>query len=155
MSLLARQSIEIQCPIAPLFTYVINMEHFGEWFPEVVTIRSHNDRNHGDVGKTYLETVRVPPSETADIVIEVVRCELNQSFTTEGAFEPLRPRMTIELEPVTPETVRLTWAMETRATDPEIRDRMVNLFGPVMSARAETALQRLKARHENSSEPVA
>ena len=103
------------------------------------------------MGKTYLETVRVPPSGTADIVIEVVLCEPNARFTTEGAFEPLQPRMTIELEPVAPETVRLTWAMETRAADPEIRERMVNLFGPVMSARAEPALQRLKARHESTS----
>ncbi len=42
MKRIAEHSVEIQANINDIFAYMSNMEHFGEWFPGVISICSED-----------------------------------------------------------------------------------------------------------------
>ncbi|MBU0889666.1 MAG: SRPBCC family protein, partial [Gammaproteobacteria bacterium] len=97
MFLIAETSVCVDCSIEHAFSVVSNMERFGEWFPEVISISSMNDLNHGEVNKTYVELVSVPLQGKRSIEIVVKESVPCSRFVTEGRLFPLLPRMEIEL----------------------------------------------------------
>jgi hypothetical protein len=54
--LLAERTEDMGCPAAAAYRYATNLEHFGDWFPGVLSIVSANDHPHGEVGKEYAES---------------------------------------------------------------------------------------------------
>jgi hypothetical protein len=72
MNLISEVEISIDRVDTDVFNYVSNMENFGAWFPEVISITSDSEGPHGIVGKKYLETVNIPLAGLKQISISVV-----------------------------------------------------------------------------------
>jgi len=91
---LATTSVTIIAPIARVFKYVSNMENYRQWFPGVINIKSANNLAHGEIGKTYVETLSLP-NGNAELEIKVVQCKANQLFLTKGNLAGVLPQMTV------------------------------------------------------------
>ena len=72
MQLLAEQSVDIACPVAAVYDYATNLEHFGEWFPGVIGVVSKDKQDfyaasrlirYGQVDLAPLIDVRYPLEE--------------------------------------------------------------------------------------------
>lgn len=148
MQLLVDKKCRIRRPALEVFQYVSNMENFGEWFPGVIAIESHNPMRHGEVGKEYLETVRVPLRGQQQIVLAVQEVRGHQFFATEGRFRPLLPRMEIALAETDGGFCELTWRMYSRSSHPAVRYLLLPLAKRVMGQRATSGLAALKERME-------
>lgn len=127
-----------------LFDLISNMQRFGEWFPGVIKIQAGNDLAHGEVGKTYLETVQVPLRGKQEILLTVVESVHGERFVTEGEFAPLLPRMEIRLNQQGAEKVEVCWRMLSRTQSLAVRLLLLPLASRVLSRRANIGLQRLK-----------
>ena len=97
MILLAEKTMTLTQSKEQVFSYVTNMENYGEWFPGVVSIESSNGLPHGVIGKKYKESLLMPEGEVS-LVIEVKDCLLNRRFYTEGSLNPVLPAMLMEFE---------------------------------------------------------
>ena len=148
MQLLAEESVRIQRSVLDVFTYVSNMERFGEWFPGVIAIASSNALQHGQAGKQYLETVSVPFRGTRKITLEVREVRGHQFFATEGRFPPLMPRMEITLLEAEANSCELTWRIFSRSNNPITRYMVLPLARRVMGKRAAVGVAALKKRME-------
>lgn len=144
MHLLAEESIHIKRPVLDVFTYVANMERFGEWFPGVLSIESSNRAQHGQVGKEYLETVSIPLRGERKIKLVVREAQAGQRFVTEGKLYPLMPRMEVLFSPVGVASCQLTWRMYSRNEGPLVRFALLPLARRVMRKRAAAGVKRLK-----------
>src|SRR5690606_4594622 len=89
MVLLAKTETRIATSASEAYRLLSNMERFGEWFPEVISITSVNDKCHGEPGKKYLETVSIPLLGERKIELCVTESIENQRFVTEGNLIPL------------------------------------------------------------------
>lgn len=138
MILLAEVTVTVNSPINTFFEYVTNMENYGEWFPGVASIASHNELPHGSIGKTYQEKIAMPGGE-ASLVIEVKKSRLNESFYTEGDLDPLFPAMLMDFKGETPQSTSfsLKYFSRSEVLDPDsdvIRDMKLNLGGRIAIA---------------------
>ena len=140
---LTKVSATISAPVETVFKYVTNMENYIDWFPDVVAIRSNSDLPYTTVGKTYVETLLFPEGES-QLTIEVVKCEENELFLTQGDLAGFLPQMTIYFSPHKSNQCNLTLQYDGR--DPDLVDctetvssLRVNLF-----ARAEQGVTNLQ-----------
>ena len=147
--LLVKKKIEIERPINEVYDFATNMENFGSWFPEVIKIESHNNLDHGVVGKKYLETVKDPFKGEIQIVLEVKKADSCSSFVTEGDYPPLLPKMTIQFLETSKGSTELSWAMESRSKSFLIRISMIQLAKIIMRKRAKKGVLNLKNLLEN------
>jgi hypothetical protein len=151
MELIARSKATIECPALEAFALVSNMERFGQWFPGVTSIVATNDLPHGQIGKTYLETVSVPLRGEQQIALTVREAAPGQRFVTEGEFPPLMPRMEITLTELGPRQTLVDWAMFSRNPSMPARLVMMPLARRSVQPRAEEGLARLKALLEQQT----
>ncbi len=148
MHLLAEQTVAIECPVSKAYDFATNMEHFGDWFPGVLSIRSANEQAHAEVGKAYLETVQVPVSGKRDIRLLVKEARANAFFATEGHFKPLLPRMEMVFEPTGAESCRVTWRMFSRNRSLLARVTVVPLARRVLARRSVQGVAALRRKLE-------
>ncbi|MDP3857084.1 MAG: SRPBCC family protein [Stagnimonas sp.] len=151
MRLLAERCIDLACPVEQAFLYATNLEHFGEWFPGVLAIRSDDGLAPTVVGKRYQETVAVPGRGRRQVEITVREALPLRFLATEGAFPPLLPRMEMAFEVIADGHCRVTWRMFSRNTGGLARWTLIPLARAVLSARAGKGLRALKQRLENSA----
>ncbi|HYJ98573.1 MAG TPA: SRPBCC family protein [Burkholderiaceae bacterium] len=150
MQLLAEQSVDIACPVAAVYDYATNLEHFGEWFPGVIGVVSADDLAHASVGKAYRETVDVPGRGRVEVGIHVREARPDAWLATEGDLSPLLPRMEMQFAALTPHSCRLTWRMGSRhpGDDEAVRTALWPAASRLLSQRAVEGLARLKQRLE-------
>lgn len=151
MHLLAEKSVHIHRPVLEVFGYVSNMENFGEWFPGVISIKSHNALAHGELGKEYLETVRVPLRGRRQITLQVREVRSPHFFATEGRFLPLLPRMEITLDASAMNSCELTWRIFSRSRNPWVKYLVLPLARRVMDKRASLGVAALKGLMEGGA----
>lgn len=149
MTILTENKIEIDRQVNEVYDYVTNMENFGNWFPEVINIQSHNNLDHGVIGKKYLETVKDPLKGKVKIVIEVKQAKANSSFVTEGEYAPLLPKMIVKFAETKNGGTALAWAMESRSKNLFIRIFMIPFAKSVMKKRGKIGVLNLKKILEN------
>jgi len=148
MQLLAESSTVIRCPVSTAYLYASDLEHFGEWFPGVITIKSANNLGHAQPGKEYLETVSIPFRGRRNVKITVKEAERDKSLVTEGTLPPLLPRMEILFHAVADDSCQVTWRMFSRNKSVLARLTIIPLARNVMQKRAAIGMARLKARLE-------
>ncbi|MBT28573.1 MAG: polyketide cyclase [Thalassobius sp.] len=151
MQVLTVSKVKIKRPIAEVYHFVVNMENFGQWFPEVINIQSANAIEHGLVGKKYLETVKVPFQGEQQISLEVVAAKKNELFMTEGEFHPLLPRMTVNFSADFENNTNLTWRMESRSNNSLFNILLLPIFKAILKKRAKKGVQSLKGILEKES----
>lgn len=145
MAPFARSSIVIARPVSAVFAYAIALDRFGAWFPGVRAMAAANDLAPAQPGKRYLETVALPLRGLRRIPITVVAAEPDRFFATEGALQPLLPRMEMRFAPEGAGGTRLEWQMLSRSSSWPVRLLLLPLARRVMQPRAEAGLHRLKA----------
>ena len=146
--LLAESRIDLACPVEHAFRYATDLEHFGEWFPGVLAIRSDDALAPTAVGKRYQETVAIPGRGRRRIEITVREVLPERFLATEGAFPPLLPRMEMAFEVTGDQRCRVTWRMFSRNTGGLVRWTLIPLARGVLRARAGVGLRELKRRLE-------
>lgn len=151
MHMLVEETISVRRAAHEVFAYVSNMERFGEWFPDVVSITSSDGLPHGEVGKVYLETVRVPFRGKREIALQVREARAPHFFATEGHLRPLLPRMEISITATAPDACTLSWSMFSRSHSTlGMRWVVLPMARLVMERRAAQGVATLKARLEDS-----
>lgn len=155
MRLLVENVVTIGRSVDDVFAYVCNMERFGEWFPGVISITSLDGANHGQPGKTYLETVYVPLRGRRQIRVQVRDARAPHFLATEGQFRPLLPRMEIALQTTGAQTCTVTWRMFSRNGSAAVRYLLLPLARRVMRRRAAHGLAALKQRMEQGPAPTS
>jgi carbon monoxide dehydrogenase subunit G len=155
MRLLAASECLIHRPVNEAFTYASNLENFARWFPGVVAIRSQNDLPHGQVGKQYLETVKLPLRGKREVLITVTESQHNLRLVTEGEMPPVFPRMEISFASHGAGHTRVDWRMHSRSQSPVVRVLLLPLARRLMQQRAESGVRRLKRLLEHGAELVA
>jgi len=149
MNLISEVEISIDCINTDVFNYVSNMENFGAWFPEVISITSDSEGPHGIVGKKYLETVKIPLTGLKKIPIAVVDSKQGEFFATEGDFSPLFPRMEIDIQRVDNISSKVSWRMYSRNSSRMFNVLLLPIAKSVMQKRAEEGVKQLKVNLEN------
>ena len=150
MILLASESILISTVIDDTFNYVIDLEHFGDWFPGVESIASIDDKPCDFIGKTYKEQVKMPVAGTLDVLIKVVNISPNKYIITEGNLTPLLPRMTITVESKQSGT-HVAWQMESRNPSRFFQYTLLPFAKIVLTKRVKSGLIQLKSLLENKA----
>lgn len=151
MTLITMHTVAIDCPIAEVYKFVVNMENFKQWFPGVIDIKADNALRHGTVGKKYLETVKTLFKAERQIPLEVIRSEADKLFVTEGTFLPLLPRMVVEFTEGPHKTTSLTWSMHSRNENFIFKNVLLPLLRHIIKKRARTGVLNLKKILENNS----
>lgn len=146
----AEGTVEIKKNIDAVFSYVINMENFGKWFPEVVGIKAENNLGHGQTGKRYLELVKDPLKGEVKIPIEVKESQKNRLFITQGNYPPLLPQMTVQFSEGTHDTIWVHWRMDSRNESISFRWFVLPLAKMIMGPRAQKGLNNLKNNLEKN-----
>ena len=144
MNLLAEATIKINKPVSVVFDYVSNMENFSEWFPGVISIESENEYLHGQIGKEYLERVKIPLRGVRKIKLTVKEASINRKFVTQGAFAPLLPRMEISLTEDSHATSVVNWRLYSRNNNFIAKLILLPLVSIVMRKRAAKGVGILK-----------
>jgi hypothetical protein len=148
MILLAKTETRVATSASRAYQYLINMERFGEWFPEVISIKSANDMAHGDVGKQYLETVALPIIGHRKIKLCVAEAIKNQRFVTEGNLIPILPRMDIFIAELSDGEILVKWSMFSRSPNKLVQLMLLPSARRILQQRADIASARLKQRLE-------
>lgn len=143
MHLLAHFALDAHCAIRDAYDITTDMTRFGEWFPQVLDIRSIDDLPPGTTGKAYLETVRMPLGKPQQIRLQVTDAIPGRFFATEGAFAPLMPRMEIRYAPGAAGHCRISWAMYSRNPHRALRFTLLPLIGLTLRGRATSARTNL------------
>lgn len=149
MKVLTRQTVSIDCDRVTVFNYISNMENFKHWFPAVIAIESENTLEHGVVGKSYLETVKIPLRGERKVKLKVVESNQGEKFVTEGKLPPVMPRMEVELKSLSDQSCEVVWTMKSRNNNPLFKVLMLPLAKRVVAKRAKMGMKRLKARLES------
>ncbi|GAA3956867.1 SRPBCC family protein [Allohahella marinimesophila] len=148
MHLLAKKRVKINRPTSVVFDYVTDMEQFPEWFPEIREVRSGNELAHGQIGKTYFETVKMPFGNTREIRLIVRDSIADRLFVTEAHFPPILPRMEVIFHELSEEQCAIDWQMFSRSRSFVIWLCLLPLLRRVMTRRAARAMVQLKAALE-------
>lgn len=146
MNTIAEHSVEINNNIEAVFSYVSDMENFGEWFPEVVKITAVNSQNHESLGKMYRETVKVPTQGEKEVTIKVVEFNKNKKFVTEGDLFPLLPKMTVLFTSLEDNKSLVNWKMQSRNNKLFFRLLLLPMIKSLMTKRAKRGLSNLKGK---------
>lgn len=120
------------------------MENFAAWFPEVIAIQSGDNKDHGTLGKKYLETIKIPFKGEDKYSLEVKQSDENEKFITEGDVPPVSPRMTANFTKVSENETLVNWKMESRNKSILFRLLLLPLFRKEMSKRAYKGMANLK-----------
>lgn len=144
MILLAKTETKIQSSAQEAYQLLVNMERFGEWFPDVITIKSVNELAHGEVGKTYLETVSIPLIGNRKIKLRVAEAIRNQRIVTEGNLIPILPRMDIFIAELNEHEILVKWSMFSRSPNKLVQLLLLPSVKRLMQQRADIASVRLK-----------
>lgn len=144
MVLVAEQKFTIERPVDEVFSYITDMENFGQWFPGVISIRSSNDLPSGAIGKQYVESVKVPLRGHKDVTIKVVESTANHKFVTEGKLPPLMPRMEVIFKKAGDRRCEVQWRMFSCN-----KSHLFRLFGlpmvrSIMGQRARQGAAKIK-----------
>ncbi|MBV7543698.1 SRPBCC family protein [Acidovorax sp. sic0104] len=148
MYLLVEKTVTVGRSAHEVFAHISNMERFSEWFPGVVAITSLNALAHGERGKVYLETVRIPLRGRRRITLRVREARAPHFFATEGQLQPLLPRMEISINATPQASCTLTWRLFSRNRSRGVRWLLLPLAGFVMRRRAAKGLATLKSQLE-------
>jgi len=143
MRVVGSESVSINRNARDVFDYISNMENFGDWFGGVIDIASIDESDHGKVGKTYLETIRMPIVGQRKVKISVVDVDLPTRFVTEGSLSPLMPRMEITIM-ADGEASELNWTMFSRNKSLWFRLLLLPVVRSEVSKRAKVGLANLK-----------
>jgi uncharacterized protein YndB with AHSA1/START domain len=152
MTLLAEAEVHICRPVDVVFGYVIDMERFAEWFPHVMGIESANALSCAQIGKEYLECVKLPLRGVRRIRLTVREVQHEQRFVTEGRLPPLMPRMEVsfaEREGGTDVMLR----MLSRNDRALVRWLLLPWAARVLQRRVGAGVAQLKAKLEGASPP--
>lgn len=149
MKMLTNYTVKINCPKNEVYNFVVNMENYKLWFPEVVDIKSNNSLEHGSVGKQYSEIVKVPFKGDARMCVEVVKADKDNVFITEANFSPLLPRMTVQFSELENQSTSLTWIMQSRSTNFVFNALFLPFIKKQLRKRAKIGLLTLKGILEN------
>lgn len=150
MTKIAAGKIEIKNKIDTVFSYVVNMENFGKWFPKVIDIRSENNLAHGQIGKKYMELVKDPIKGNVRMTLEVKESKINSLFITQGNYAPLLPQMTVNFSESSPDKTLIHWRMDSRNENIVFRLLALPLARIIMSSRTRMGLNKLKYNLENN-----
>ena len=142
MITLVQINTPMDCSVSELFDYVTNMENYAEWFPGVHKITSGNDKSHGQVGKTYIESLTLPTG-IAKLIIAVKKVQSNKLFITEGDLEYLLPMMTMEFQSLSDE--RCYFQLTYSSRNPKLDEKTVTQLQSDLNVRTIKALENLKS----------
>lgn len=145
MEVIASSKTIINSSSEKVFSIVSDMARFGDWFPEVISIKSNDELATGEIGKKYLETVSVPFRGSDQIEITVVDSVPSSRFVTEGRFPPLLPRMEIEIHQKGNGVSELSWSMFSRNNNFFVRLLLLPVARKIMQKRANIGVLKLKA----------
>jgi len=150
MQQLVSESILINREAEEVFDYLSNMENFKSWFQGVVAIESQDETSHGQVGKVYLETVKVPLRGERKIQLLVVESVRPHKFVTEGMFPPLLPRMEVLIE-AQGKSSAVQWSMYSRSESWLFKLLVLPFAKSVISKRAKQSLGVLKSKLDHTA----
>jgi hypothetical protein len=152
MRQIAHSSAVINCSSDKAYSLISNMEKFGEWFPEIVSVTSKNDLTHGEVGKKYLVTITIPLLGKRTVDVTVLEAITNRRFFAEGVFLPWMPSMKMKISAMGNDEISFTWGMYSRSTSWIVNLMLIPIAKRAMQKRADIAVVQLKALLEASSE---
>lgn len=144
MNIIAESSVEIHSNIDDTFAYIRNMENFSEWFPEVIDIKSIDSQPHGEIGKKYIETIKIPFKGVNDYSIEVKESKNHLRFVTEGEVPPIYPRMTISFTQISQAVSKVEWKMASRNKNFLFNVLLLPCLKRLMLKRAKQGMLNLK-----------
>lgn len=141
---LARTQVQLAAPASAVFAFVSDLRNFGQWFPEVLEIKARHPGGEPGPSAHYRERVRLLMGRERAVDIRVVAFENGQRLVTEGALQPVRPRMEIEVHP-SAQGCELLWNMHSRNGGWTMR-LLAPLARRMMRQRAEQAMHKLQQR---------
>ncbi|WP_416398763.1 SRPBCC family protein [Allohahella sp. A8] len=144
MHLLAKKRVRIERPTSVVFDYITDMECFPDWFPDVRDMQSGNKLAHGQVGKLYLETIKLPYGGTRQVRLIVRESIADRLFVTEAQFPPILPRMEVTFHELGDEDCAVDWQMFSRNQSFLVWLFLLPMVRRVMSRRASVAMLQLK-----------
>ncbi len=145
MTPIAKAEAVANCSAEHAFSIISNMERFKEWFPQVISITSSNQLDHGTIDKAYVERVSVPLRGTQSVEIVVRESLPNRRFVTEGQLVPLLPRMEIDLTRIDDGMTLIKWQMLSRSKSLLVKTLLLPMAKTIVQRRATLGLKRLKA----------
>lgn len=154
MNLLASETFSIGKPADEVFSFLSNMENFARWFPGVIRIESIDNDSHAVIGKTWLETVKVPLRGEKQITITVVATDGKSTFVTEGRFPPLLPRMEVRIVATDLANSQVHWQMFSRNNSAVFKLLILPIAKAVLSKRSKIGVRRLQRLLEKPSSPA-
>jgi hypothetical protein len=145
MILLTQKSALIQHNTVQLYSYLSNMENYGQWFPGVVNIQSANKQRHATIGKRYSETLIMPEGDVT-LTIEVKQASTNTLFYTEGDLKPVFPAMKMEFQDLGAAGTQFSLSYYSR--NPELSDShaMIKALRADLSLRIGQAMSKLQLK---------
>lgn len=157
MTRLTTNTVEIRRNIEDVFSYVSDMEKYGEWFPGVIDVKAANDRQKKGPGKKYIETHEMPFNRLEEITIETKQFIENTLFITEGNLKGFWPRMTIKFEEKIKGETTVTRYMDSRNNSLFTKIFLSLFLKRKMIKMANTGMENLKRRLESdrTAEPVS
>ena len=147
MTPLATAQVHIQRPVELVFGHVIDMQRFAQWFPQVLRIEPADTLPPDEVGKAYLESVKLPLRGVRRIRLTVREVQKERRFVTEGRFPPLMPRMEVGFAERDGGT-DLSLRMFSRSDRLLVKALLLPWAAWVLQRRASLGVARLKAQLE-------
>lgn len=141
---LASFTLLTEAAMEPSFQYLSDMTNFGDWFPEVIRI-VEKEPGDIDVGKTWLEDVKVPGKGVQPVAVTVVDYQPSGFFATEGDLDGIQPRMEIHLSQAPSGRTKIDWAFYSRNTRWTFK-LLAPLLRAVMGKRARQGQLNLAAK---------
>lgn len=150
MYLLTERTELINRPVAIVYAHAVDLERFPEWFPGVLSICSADERAPDEVGKEYVETLRIPLRGLRKIRLQVMEARRDEFFASEGRFAPLLPRMEMRFRS-REGACELTWRMYSRNPGLVARLTLLPLVSLLLRGRARQGLRRLRLQLESGA----
>ncbi len=116
MLLLLDLKTELNTSAPEVFAFISDLANLPDWLPGAMRVEPADASPTEQVGKTYIEQVRLPGGRVRPVRIRVVRSEPGRLLCTEGELPPLLPRMEWRVMPVSSTRCVLHWRVHSRQT---------------------------------------
>ena len=135
--------IDIECPQADVFDYVVDRRNYHRWFPGIIEMVPVDDSPAATPGKRYVERAMMPGNRIAVLNPLTVEIRAPECFAMDVDLKPVLPRFEYRFEKLGDTHTRFSMHVSCRARAPLALVGQ-KVMGKVLGKRGPGALRRLK-----------
>ncbi|MEO0439134.1 MAG: SRPBCC family protein [Pseudomonadota bacterium] len=145
------ESINISCPPAEVFDFIVDVENGRRWFPGIGEISAEDSLAPGTPGKRYAVQLIKPNGDPLSSTIAVTRCTPGQELAVEAQVLGSTLTTSYRVEPSNGDGTRFSWVLDSDAHGlrAAIRERVMR---KVLRAKVVKALEGLRLILERDEE---